>query len=273
MSSLRRRALILFTGLVLTLLVYLTNELAPPAVKVGLFYLIPVLFVTWHEGAFWGAVFTAGAMALRMAVELEQQAPPTTAILSLINQFSFAIVAGVAMFAFMYVRKSQVQLVDLAMHDPLTHVLNARAFAEQLAQELERNRRYNRPLAVLYLDLDDFKAVNDTHGHQTGDAVLRLVADAIRRAVRQADLVGRLGGDEFAVLMPETDGPEADAVGQRLAAELAKAFRGSPTVTASIGVVSCTVTKADTDDILRSADQAMYEAKRAGKNRVVQIAI
>ena len=273
MSALRRRAIILFTGLGLTMIVYMATSYTPPAVKLGLFYLIPVLFVTWYEGALWGLVFTLGAMALRMAVELDQQVPSTTVFVSLLNQLSFAVVSGIAMSAFIYVRRTQRQLVDLAMHDPLTHALNARSFSERLGQELERNRRYNRPLAVLYLDLDDFKAVNDTHGHQTGDAVLRLVADAIRRVVRQADLVGRLGGDEFAVLMPETDGAEADAVGRRLVTELARAFRGSPTVTASIGVVSCTLTRAESDDVLRSADQAMYEAKRSGKNRVVQIAL
>ncbi|HXF95443.1 MAG TPA: GGDEF domain-containing protein [Gemmatimonadales bacterium] len=268
-----RRAVILATGLALTLLVYLANAWTPPAVKLGLFYLVPVLFVTWYEGAVWGAVFTLGAMGLRMVVELEQQAPATTVPIALMNQLSFAVVAGVAIFAFTHVRHTQVQLRELATHDPLTRVLNPRSFSERLAQELERNRRYNRPLALLYLDLDNFKSVNDTHGHQTGDAVLRLVADAIRRAVRGADVVGRMGGDEFAVLMPETDGAEADAVAQRLAQGLATAFQGSPTVTASIGVVSCTATKADTDDVIRSADQAMYEAKRAGKNRVVKVAI
>lgn len=273
MSPLLRRAIILVTGVALMLLVYLANDLTPPAVKLGLFYLVPVLFVTWYEGAAWGAVLTVGAMALRMAVELEQQVPQTTLVVSVLNQLSFGVVAGIAIFAFAHVRGTQVQLRELATNDSLTRVLNARSFAERLAQELERNRRYNRPMAVLYLDLDNFKAVNDTHGHQTGDAVLRLVADAIRRAVRGADIVGRMSGDEFAVLMPETDGAEADAVAQRLSQGLATAFHGSPTVTASIGVVSCAATKADSDDVLRSADQAMYEAKRAGKNRVVKVAL
>src|SRR5207249_11875772 len=97
------------------------------------------------------------------------------------------------------------QLEPLATHGPRTNVLNARACSTELAQELGRNRRYGGPLALIYLDLDDFKRVNDAHGHATGDAVLRLVADATRSAVRQADVVGRLGGDEFAVLMPETE--------------------------------------------------------------------
>lgn len=272
MSPPTRRALTLGTGLALTLLVYAANQLTPSAVKLGTFYLVPVLFVTWYEGVLLGALFTVGAMTLRLATDLQQE-PGTPLTIGLLNQLSFAVVSGVAIFAFAHVRRTQLQLSEMATHDSLTHVLNARVFGERLGQELERNRRYFRPLAVLYLDLDNFKSVNDTHGHQTGDAVLRLVADAIRRTVRQPDLVGRMGGDEFAILMPETDSAEADAVAQRLAQNIANAFRGSPTVTASIGVVSCADTKVDSDDVLRSADQAMYEAKRAGKNRVVKVAM
>jgi diguanylate cyclase (GGDEF)-like protein len=103
--------------------------------------------------------------------------------------------------------------------------------------------------------------------------VLRLVADAMRSSVRQADVVGRLGGDEFAVLMPETDAQLADAAAKRLVAGLRDVFKGTPNVTASIGVVSCAATDANTDDLLRRADQAMYDAKKAGKDRVVQVAL
>ncbi|HMJ59195.1 MAG TPA: GGDEF domain-containing protein, partial [Gemmatimonadales bacterium] len=170
-------------------------------------------------------------------------------------------------------RRTQEQLSLLATNDPLTNLFNGRAFSARLSQELERNRRYPRPLALLYLDLDDFKVINDSHGHQTGDAVLRLVAEAMRSSVRQADVVGRLGGDEFAVLMPETDAALADAAAKRLAASLKTVFKGTPTVTASIGVVSCSATDANTDELLRKADQAMYDAKKAGKDRVVQVEI
>src|SRR5437773_3262590 len=164
-------------------------------------------------------------------------------------------------------------MARLVTQDPLTNVLNAGAFVARLGQELDRNRRYPRPLALLYMDLDNFKVINDTHGHQTGDAVLRLVADSMRSSVRHADVVGRLGGDEFAVLMPETDAALADAAAKRLAESLRTVFKGTPTVTASIGVVSCRVADANTDELLRRADQAMYEAKRAGKDRVVQVTI
>jgi diguanylate cyclase (GGDEF)-like protein len=259
-------------GGVLMLGIYFANELTPPDVKLGLLYLVPVLLVTWYEGIEMGVVFIGAAMALRMLVELEQQ-PDISVGVSLLNQLSFAVVAAIAMLAYRRLRRSQEELARLATQDQLTQVLNARAFADRLTHELERNRRYPRPLALLYLDLDDFKVINDSHGHQTGDAVLRLVADAMRSSVRQADVVGRLGGDEFAVLMPETDAHLADSAAKRLAAGLRNVFKGTPSVTASIGVVSCTATDANTDDLLRRADQAMYDAKRLGKDRVVQVAI
>ncbi len=256
-----------------TMLVYWANVSTPPQIKLGLLYLVPVMIATWYAGLFWGTVFTLLSMALRMQVELNQLAEHTTLWASSLNQISFAAVCGIAMSAFRNIQKTQLMLHALATHDPLTQVLNARSFEQRLTQELERNRRYKRPMALLYLDLDDFKTVNDSHGHQTGDAVLRLVADAIRGAVRQADAVGRMGGDEFAVLMPETDAVLADAAAQRLASGVGIVFEGSPQVTASIGLVSCTATDAGTDAVLRRADQAMYDAKRAGKNRVVKATI
>jgi len=159
----------------------------------------------------------------------------------------------------------------MATHDHLTGTLNASAFARRVTEELQRNRRYHRAGALLYLDLDNFKSLNDTHGHQTGDALLRLAADALRRAVREVDVVGRLGGDEFAVLMPETDGAVATAAARRLSDGIRLAFDGTPAVTASVGVVSFHATAATAESLLRTADQAMYEAKRAGKDRVVAV--
>jgi diguanylate cyclase (GGDEF)-like protein len=266
-----QRALGLAASGALLLAIYVPNETTPPEVKLGLLYLVPVLVVTWYEGIALGVVFTIVAMALRMAIELEQT--NISVGISLLNQLSFAVVAGIAMLAYRRLRSSQQDLARLATQDQLTGVLNARAFADRLTQELERNRRYPRPLSLLYLDLDNFKVINDSHGHQTGDAVLRLVADAMRTSVRTADIVGRLGGDEFAVLMPETDAQLADAAAKRLAGSLRTVFKGTPSVTASIGVVSCSATDANTDDLLRRADQAMYDAKKMGKDRVVQVAL
>jgi diguanylate cyclase (GGDEF)-like protein len=257
----------------MTLVVYWANDHTPPDIRLGILYVVPVVLVTWTDGLALGLGFAALTIVLREVVAWEQLPQGTPTLWRVANAASYVVVVGVAMAGLQRLRHIQQQLSQLATNDPLTGLVNARAFAARLTQELERNRRYPRPLALIYLDLDDFKVINDSHGHQTGDAVLRLVADAMRSSVRQADIVGRLGGDEFAVLMPETDATLADAAAKRLAAGLRTVFKGTPTVTASIGVVSCVAAEASTDELLRRADQAMYEAKRAGKDRVVQVAI
>ncbi len=267
------RALRLAGYLLLTLAVYWLNTVTPSAARFGILYIVPVLLVTWTEGLLWGIVFGVVSIGLREAVALDQMPDDTPLGWRIANMTAYVAVVGVAMAGLQTLRRSQAALARLVTQDALTNVLNARAFADRLGQELERNRRYPRPLALIYMDLDNFKIINDTHGHQTGDAVLRLVADAMRTSVRTADVVGRLGGDEFAVLMPETEAQVADAAARRLVAGLREVFKGTPNVTASIGVVSCTSTDTSTDDLLKRADQAMYDAKRMGKDRVVQVAI
>jgi len=268
-----RRGLRLAAVLALTALIYWVNLRTPAAFRFGILYVLPVLLAAWNDGLAWGIVFAGATSVLRYLVGIDQMPADTPLEARLANELSYLAVVAVAIAGLSQLRRTQAQLELLATHDPLTNVLNARAFSTELAQELGRNRRYGRPLALIYLDLDDFKRVNDAHGHATGDAVLRLVADATRSAVRQADVVGRLGGDEFAVLMPETEGTVAHAAANRLAVGIRTVFRGTPSVTASIGVVSVTGSEAGTDELLRKADQAMYEAKRSGKDRVVQVAL
>jgi diguanylate cyclase (GGDEF)-like protein len=266
-----RRALRLIACAALAAGVFVLNVRTSADLRLGILYVIPVLLAAWHDGLGWGISFALATALLRFGVGIDQTALDTPLQVRILNEGAYLAVVGVAIAGLSQLRRTQSQLQLLATHDPLTTALNARAFASQLAQELGRNRRYGRPLALVYLDLDDFKKVNDAHGHATGDAVLRLVADAMRSAVRQADVVGRLGGDEFGVLMPETDGSVAHAVATRLAGGIRTVFRGTPSVTASIGVVAVSGTEAGSDELLRKADQAMYEAKRTGKDRVVQV--
>ncbi len=266
-----RRVLRLIAWATLAAGVFVLNVRTAPDLRLGILYVIPVLLAASQDGMGWGISFALATALLRFGVGIDQLPLETSLQVRILNEVAYLAVVGVAIAGLSQLRRTQAQLELLATHDPLTTVLNARAFASQVAQELGRNRRYGRPLALIYLDLDDFKRVNDAHGHATGDAVLRLVADAMRSAVRQADFVGRLGGDEFGVLLPETDGSVAHSVANRLAGGIRTVFRGTPSVTASIGVVAVTGTEAGSDELLRKADQAMYEAKRAGKDRVVQV--
>lgn len=268
-----RRALRLLGSIALIGGVYVLNAKTSPELRLEILYVLPVVLVAWHDGMGWGIAFAAATSLLRFLVGIDRLPVHTSLAFRLLNELAYLGVVGVVIAGLSRLRRAQAQLELLVAHDPLTSLLNARVFSTALAQELGRHRRYGRPLALIYLDLDDFKAVNDAHGHATGDAVLRLVADAMRVAVRQADVVGRLGGDEFAVLMPETDGTVAHAAATRLAAGIRTVFRGTPSVTASIGVVSVSGTEAGGDELLRKADQAMYDAKRGGKDRVVFVAL
>jgi diguanylate cyclase (GGDEF)-like protein len=164
------------------------------------------------------------------------------------------------------------RLARLATTDSLTGLLNARAFDQRLRQEVARAARYGDPLALLILDLDGLKRINDQQGHLAGDRALQSVASAIRDALREVDIAARLGGDEFGVLAPRTDGTAALVLGDRvrvLAAERLAAAVGQP-FTVSVGAACLGPTDSPTgttSSLMRSADTALYEAKRQGGNR------
>jgi diguanylate cyclase (GGDEF)-like protein len=170
--------------------------------------------------------------------------------------------------------EANAKLAQLAVTDPLTGLHNRRSLYAQLDREFIRAQRYKRPLSVLMLDIDHFKSVNDTFGHQVGDRVLRLVGEVVRGAIRASDLGGRFGGEEFMVLAPETGRETMGIVAERIRAAVqqssAAAGDGMPKVTVSIGAASTELPKAVTfEELVHLADEALYRAKREGRNRTV----
>jgi diguanylate cyclase (GGDEF)-like protein len=168
-------------------------------------------------------------------------------------------------------QRAHDELASLATTDPLTGLPNHRAMMAALDHELERSRRYARPFAVLFLDLDHFKALNDSYGHQLGDAALRELAGVLRATLRGGDLVGRWGGEEFAALLPEADRAQALAIAERLRAVIAAhafAVGGGAHLTASIGLAAYPADAEGRDGLVEWADRAMYAAKRLGRNQV-----
>lgn len=165
------------------------------------------------------------------------------------------------------------ELRAMAARDPLTGVSNRGHFAEMGAIEVERSQRHGRELSVAMLDMDHFKAVNDTHGHACGDAVLRLIVKAAERELRSGDVLGRVGGEEFALLMPETGLDDSSAIAERIRERIAGqalAWDGkSFELTASIGVAAWDPGEPTIDPALARADESLYAAKDRGRNRVV----
>ncbi len=167
-------------------------------------------------------------------------------------------------------RNREDQLEDLSRRDSLTQLSNRRHLLERVDIELARVRR-GHPLALLMIDLDGFKQINDAHGHLRGDELLAAMADGLRQATRETDVVARYGGDEFAVLLPDTDSARANGVAERLVTalrEVGTQFDDEHVVTASIGLA---IAHADDDAnaLLRRADDNGYQAKRDGGDRLV----
>jgi diguanylate cyclase (GGDEF)-like protein len=154
----------------------------------------------------------------------------------------------------------------LATRDSLTELANRRLFEESLRREAARALRRAAPLSLLVMDVDHFKDVNDTYGHQTGDAVLRAVADAIVEQVKASDLAARYGGDEFVVLLPDCGGDDARRVADRVRAHVHASVRLAP-VTLSVGIATMATNALDPERLVAAADVALYEAKHAGRDR------
>ena len=176
---------------------------------------------------------------------------------------------------FAHMRRQERELIRLATTDALTQTHNRRHTLEMARQELVRQQRTGRPLALLVLDLDHFKHVNDTYGHATGDAVLVGFTQACRESLRAMDILGRLGGEEFLIALPETDEAQAVVSCERLREHIAlleiPAAAGAVRITASIGIAVSTSQAGNPDtalaELMHRADVAMYAAKSAGRNR------
>jgi diguanylate cyclase (GGDEF)-like protein len=183
-----------------------------------------------------------------------------------------SVMAGTLAFLLAYRDEAEQELKRLATTDGLTGVLNRRHWMEQGLVHFNLARRHGRGLVVLMLDIDFFKRINDTYGHQAGDRALVMFAAALRQVVRQPDLVGRYGGEEFCVLLPMSDPAAAEAVDQRLRAALVRDVNPALgfDVTFSAGVAALREGEVGLEDIIARADQALYAAKQGGRNRLVR---
>ncbi len=236
----------------------------------SIFYLVPIVLVTWYAGKSVSVFICCVSALVWFGIEHAASHRYSSELVLIWNAL---VRLGFFLTTMLLVSKLRAFLDSqqtLAMTDALTGLWNVRAFKELSTKLVQLAARHDHPIVLGYIDLDDFKRINDNWGHSEGDRVLRVVADILRASGREADIIGRLGGDEFAVLLPETNYAGAKERFSRIHRRLTQATAGRDMpVTSSIGVAVLYGAPYGIDKMLEIADELMYAAKRSGKDRVV----
>jgi diguanylate cyclase (GGDEF)-like protein len=267
--SRQRKTFLTAFALALLVIVGVIDYFTGDEVAVSIFYSLPISLVAWYVGRRWGifmCILSAAAW-LGSDLLLGFQHVPIRLWNATVGLGYFLIVT----YALTSLKKALQREKELSRTDSLTGIANGKYFYEVAESELYRSLRYGHPLTLAYLDLDDFKRVNDAFGHLAGDALLRLVAVTLRENLRLTDVVARLGGDEFAILLPETGFNQAKMAGNALRAKLRETLQRQThpvSSTVSMGVVTWEDSKGTVDELVKAADGLMYSAKNKGKDRV-----
>ncbi len=256
-------------GVLLVLLLGIADYLTGVEFNLSLFYLVPIALVAWYAGRELGLI-TSGISAITwFLADLFAGSVYSHTWLYLwesIIRLGFFVVVTYLLVSLKNALKTNQ---ELARTDFITGAVSIRYFYEIAQKELGRSSRYNHPFTFAYIDLDNFKDINDRFGHTTGDKLLRTVTAVVHKRIRSIDTFARLGGDEFALLMPETGEVEAQAVVSRVRRSLLEEMkRNDWPVTFSIGVVTFIKIPKTVDDMVKMADDVMYPIKTDGKNGV-----
>ena len=233
-----------------------------------IFYLIPVSLTAWCVSRRVGILFCLLAIAVRVIVEEGTTAFSFShSMLHYWNELIELLFLMIMSVLFSALKKNLDNEKTLASHDPLTGALNRRSFFDLAEYEINRSHRYDLPFTVAYIDLDNFKEVNDSLGHRTGDEVLVTVVATIRSNIRNTDILARFGGDEFVILLPTTSGDAAVAFLNKLHDNLNDTVvRKNWPVTFSIGAATYVDAPKSIDEVVQRADELMYSVKRGSKN-------
>lgn len=264
----RSRQSLLIVAAALIVAVSLLDYASGYYLSLGIFYILPLGILSWYHSQRVG-LGAAMLCALLWYLVNATVAPPEISEAipvwnSLVRLGYFTIIA--ALFASL--REAYERQRQLAQTDPLTGLLNSRTFKELAHIEVARGRRQHYPVTLLYLDLDNFKALNDSQGHAAGDALLRSVGQALSTTVRQTDLVGRLGGDEFSILLSGAGVQHVESTIGRIQAAIGDVSREIvPPISATIGVATSTGVD-DLETLIQRADALMYRGKLARKGSV-----
>jgi diguanylate cyclase (GGDEF)-like protein len=263
------KSLLISIGFVIVALVGIINYLAGPELSTWIFYFIPIFLVTWFTYRWVGMIMSIVSALMWFLVDITSGVTYSYSTIPYWNGIARFCSFLIFTFILSVLKTVLEHEKELSRIDFLTGVGNRRYFTEVAEMEINRARRYKHPFTVVYVDLDNFKTINDHFGHSKGDNLLCLIASTIQNNIRITDTVARLGGDEFAILFPES-GPElAEVIICRLKRiNLEIMQKHELPVTFSIGVVTFTSPPSSVDEMLKISDNHMYVAKSNGKNTI-----
>ena len=263
-----RRLHVVAGAIAAVLLIGAVDYITGAEVSIAPLYLLPIAFATWLVGLRAGLLLSGLSAVVRLQdlwLTSHHFSHPLTPYWNGLVELGFFVVVA---YILSRLRTTTDHWVSLARTDPLTGALNRRAFNEIATLELARSERYERSLSLAYLDVDDFKKVNDDGGHEYGDRLLVEIAETLRRNLRAFDVVARYGGDEFVLLLPEASDQAARLVLDKLVVALRSAMRAHWPASVSIGAVTIDGPRTTLDRLIQQADKLVYAAKQDGKDCV-----
>lgn len=234
-----------------------------PELTLSLFYLLPIMLVTWYVGPWAGVVIAFSCTGFWLLADLTVIDAFKRPAIPIVNETFRLLVFLIIVWITRTLHRALERQKVLANIDPLTRISNRRAFFDLGERELKRARRFNYPLAVLYMDLDNFKRVNDDFGHHVGDELLCMVTRHIQGHIREIDLFGRLGGDEFCILLVDSKPVATRKVARKLQLEISALMRSRNwPVAVSIGAATFLTFSGEMGEMIATADKLMYIAKK-----------
>ena len=235
----------------------------------SLFYLAPIVAVTWAVNQPAGLVMSLLSGITLLGAEIAAGQTYSSPLIYLLNTLIRTVFYTIITYLVAELHQARREEQLAARTDFVTGAANARYFHELLQMEINRIHRYPHPITVVYIDIDNFKLVNDLYGHKIGDDVLRSIASELKSQLRRTDIVARVGGDEFALLLPSTQQPDAKIVLSKVHTNLVETMkqRNWP-VTFSMGAVTCVSPPHSPEQLINLADELMYEVKNSTKNDV-----